>query len=119
MAKPAPFPINRFSVVPEYLSALLFANAKPVRLSADEVLFISGDPGDGFYRVDQGLLKVSIVASDRFNIEPITVTGLGIRASSEAALGSINATLGAFSGSLAGGTANVVLPSPGTVVAGQ
>jgi len=62
MAKPAPFPINRFSVVPEYLSALLFANAKPVRLSADEVLFISGDPGDGFYRVDQGLLKVSIVA---------------------------------------------------------
>ena len=47
------------------------------------------------------------------------MTGLGISASPEAALGSINATLGAFTGSLAGGVANVVLPSPGSVVAGQ
>jgi hypothetical protein len=31
----------------------------------------------------------------------------------------VNVTLGAFSGSLAGGMANVVLPSPGTVVAEQ
>jgi hypothetical protein len=65
------------------------------------------------------VLRISIVASDRLNIEPITVTGLGIRASPEAALGSIDATLGAFSGSLAGGVANAALPSPGTVVAGQ
>ena len=65
------------------------------------------------------VLKVSIAASDLVNIEPITVTGLGISASPEAALGSINATLGAFSGSLAGGVANIVLPPPGTVVAGQ
>jgi CRP-like cAMP-binding protein len=62
MAKPAPFAASRISVVPENLSALLFANAKPVRLAADEVLFISGDPGNGFYRVEQGLLKVSIGA---------------------------------------------------------
>ena len=78
-----------------------------------------GSLGASAVLVASNVLKVSIVASDRFNIEPITVTGLGISASPEAALGSINATLGAFSGSLAGGTANVVLPSPGTVVAGQ
>jgi hypothetical protein len=65
------------------------------------------------------VLEISIVAADVFNIEPITVTGLGISASPEAALGSINATLGAFTGSLAGGVAKVVLPSPGSVVAGQ
>ena len=78
-----------------------------------------GSLGASAVLVAPNVLKVSIVASDLFNIEPITVTGLGISASPEAALGSINATLGAFSGSLAGGTANVVLPSPGTVVAGQ
>ena len=78
-----------------------------------------GSLGASAVLVASNVLKVSIVASDRFSIEPITVTGLGIRASPEATLGSINATLGAFSGSLAGGVANVVLPSPGTVVAGQ
>ena len=40
----------------------LFANAKTVKLAADEVLFIAGDPGDGCYRVEQGLLKVSMIA---------------------------------------------------------
>lgn len=64
------------------------------------------------------VLKISIVASDRFNVELITLTGLAIRASSAAAPGSINATVGSFTGSLAGGVANVVLPSPGTVIAG-
>jgi hypothetical protein len=63
-------------------------------------------------------LEISIAASDLANVEPITVTGLGIRASSEAALGSINATLGDFSGSLAGGVANHVLATPGTIIAG-
>jgi len=69
--------------------------------------------------VAANVLKISIVASNTQFIEQITVTGLGIRASPEAALGSITATLGAFSGSMAGGVANDVLPSPGTVVAGQ
>ena len=35
---------------------------RPRRLTADQVLFISGDEGDGCYRVDDGLLKVSVVA---------------------------------------------------------
>ena len=52
-----------FSVFPEGLSAKLFADAKPVKLAADEVLFLAGDPGDGCYRLDQGLLKVSMIAA--------------------------------------------------------
>ncbi len=63
------------------------------------------------------VLQISIIASDIYNIEPITVTGLAISASSSAALGPIDATLGAFTGSLAGGTASPVAGSPGTVVA--
>jgi hypothetical protein len=64
------------------------------------------------------VLWISIVGSDLRNIEPITVTGLRIRASANAALGPISATLSDFTGSLAGGVADVVLSSPGTVVAG-
>ena len=45
------------------MSAQLFAHAKPVKLAADEVLFLAGDPGDGCYRVEQGLLKVSMIAA--------------------------------------------------------
>jgi CRP/FNR family transcriptional regulator, cyclic AMP receptor protein len=57
------FPLpNLFSVFPESLSVQLFASAKPVRLAADQVLFLAGDAGDGCYRVEQGLLKVSIIS---------------------------------------------------------
>jgi len=55
-------PTNLFSVFPESLAAKLFANVRPTTLAADEVLFIAGDPGDGCYRVEQGLLKVSMIA---------------------------------------------------------
>jgi CRP-like cAMP-binding protein len=62
MEKPAaPLP-SLFSVFPENLSVQLFATAKPVRVAADEVLFLAGDAGDGCYRVEQGLLKVSIIS---------------------------------------------------------
>lgn len=61
MAKPPSTPANLFSVFPEHLSAPLFATAKRVTLAADEVLFLAGDPGDGCYRIEQGLLKVSII----------------------------------------------------------
>jgi CRP-like cAMP-binding protein len=62
MEKPAPPAPNLFSVFPENLSAQLFATAKPVRLGTDQVLFLAGDAGDGCYRVEQGLLKVSIIS---------------------------------------------------------
>jgi CRP/FNR family transcriptional regulator, cyclic AMP receptor protein len=54
---------NLFSGLPQSLSALLFANAKPVHLAAGQVLFVAGDPGDGCYRVGNGLLKVCIVSA--------------------------------------------------------
>ncbi len=57
-----PTPTNLFSVFPETLAAKLFANARLAKLAADEVLFVAGDPGDGCYRVEQGLLKVSMIA---------------------------------------------------------
>jgi CRP-like cAMP-binding protein len=62
MEKPAAPPPSLFSVFPENLSVQLFAAAKSVRLTANEVLFLAGDPGDGCYRVEQGLLKVSIMS---------------------------------------------------------
>ena len=59
---PANATIDLFSALPQRLSALLFANAKPVRLETDQVLFVADDPGDGCYRIEKGLLKVSIVS---------------------------------------------------------
>jgi CRP-like cAMP-binding protein len=52
-----------FSALPAHLSAHLFANAKPVHLAADQVLFLAGDAGDGCYRIEKGLLKVSMVST--------------------------------------------------------
>ena len=50
------------SDLPERVTAGLLPNAKPVKLAADEILFLAGDPGDGCYRLNEGLLKVSIVS---------------------------------------------------------
>ncbi len=50
------------SGLPEHLSASLFNAATAVKLAADETLFMSGDAGDGCYRVDEGLLKVTMVS---------------------------------------------------------
>ena len=44
------------------LSADLFASAAPLRLAADEALFLAGDSGDGCYMVEEGLLKVVIAS---------------------------------------------------------
>ena len=48
--------------LPEHFLASLFSRATAVRLKADEVLFLAGDAGDGCYRVDDGLLKVTMVS---------------------------------------------------------
>jgi CRP/FNR family transcriptional regulator, cyclic AMP receptor protein len=50
------------SELPEHLSHELFTAATSVRLAPDEVLFLAGDAGDGCYRVEEGLLKVTIVS---------------------------------------------------------
>ena len=61
MAKPAQVP-ETLSVLPPESAAALFATARPHRLKADQTLFTAGDPGDGCYRVEQGLLKVTVVS---------------------------------------------------------
>jgi CRP/FNR family transcriptional regulator, cyclic AMP receptor protein len=52
-----------FSALPPKLSALLFADARPLHLAADQTLFVADDPGDGCYRIEKGLLKVSIASA--------------------------------------------------------
>lgn len=51
------------SGLPDAVSAELFSRARLSQLAADEVLFLEGDPGDGCYRVEKGLLKVSFISS--------------------------------------------------------
>jgi CRP-like cAMP-binding protein len=59
MARWASSTIDIFAALPLDLSDLLFGHARRVRLKADQMLFLAGDPGDGFYRIDEGLLKVT------------------------------------------------------------
>jgi CRP-like cAMP-binding protein len=51
------------SGLPEHLFANLFSHATTVRLCANRPLFLAGDAGDGCYRVKDGLLKVTTIAS--------------------------------------------------------
>lgn len=50
------------SELPRELSSKLFAAAIPRRIAAGEALFRFGDHGDGCYRIDQGLVKISIAS---------------------------------------------------------
>jgi CRP-like cAMP-binding protein len=63
MARSTPSRIDIFAELPVDLSGLLFAQARRVRLKTDHMLFLAGDPGDGFYRIDEGLLKVTAVSA--------------------------------------------------------
>jgi CRP-like cAMP-binding protein len=49
--------------LPARLTTDLFAGAALVRLRAGRVLFRAGDSGNGCYRVEDGLLKVTMVSS--------------------------------------------------------
>jgi CRP/FNR family transcriptional regulator, cyclic AMP receptor protein len=51
------------SDLPDQLLAGLLANARLVNLATGAILFLAGDPGDGCYRVNEGLLKVSIASA--------------------------------------------------------
>lgn len=62
MAETARSGTHLFSLLPEAMSSALFAKARHMRLAADEVLFLAGAPGDGCYRIDEGLLKVSVIS---------------------------------------------------------
>src|ERR1700719_792203 len=52
---------NVLSALPADLLGSLFAKGRAVALASDQVLFLPGDPPDGCYRVDEGLLKVCVV----------------------------------------------------------
>lgn len=54
---------NLLSDLPKGVASQLMAGATSRKLSAGEVLFLAGDPGDGLYRLDEGLLKVSIASA--------------------------------------------------------
>jgi CRP/FNR family transcriptional regulator, cyclic AMP receptor protein len=54
---------NLLSRLPQEMSKQLFGSAVPVQVHAGQALFVAGDAGNGCYRLDEGLLKVSIVSS--------------------------------------------------------
>lgn len=56
---------NQFvTSLPEAMSSALFAKAARVKLAADELLFNAGDEGNGCYRIESGLLKLSILSAE-------------------------------------------------------
>lgn len=61
------------------------------------------------------VLLVEIVDSDTFNVEQVTISGLRLAVSPDAAPGDIRATITECTGSLAGCAADRELPSPGAV----
>jgi CRP/FNR family cyclic AMP-dependent transcriptional regulator len=56
-------PDNVLAALPAELSRGLFAAARTLSLAADQMLFLAGDAGDGCYRLEDGLLKASVVAA--------------------------------------------------------
>src|SRR5580693_5814330 len=60
--RPASTNQSLLSGLPEHLSTKLFNAATAVKLTADETLFTAGDAGDGCYRINEGLLKVTMVS---------------------------------------------------------
>src|SRR6476620_5081921 len=51
-----------WSGLPKEIASELFASATFHRLKAGDTLFQTGDAGDGCYRLDKGLLKVSLIS---------------------------------------------------------
>ena len=49
--------------LPPELSSVRFAKAHDLSVTADQIVFLAGDAGDGIYRIEDGLLKVSVSAS--------------------------------------------------------
>ena len=62
MSQSLPRSNDLLASLPPELFTGLFAKGRTISLAADQMLFLAGDVGDGCYRVDEGLLKVSVVA---------------------------------------------------------
>jgi len=54
---------NLLSALPDDLSKRLLAKGHSIKVEAGRMLFPAGEPGDGCYYVDQGLLKVSVLSA--------------------------------------------------------
>jgi len=67
---------NFLSELPETLYVLLFHEATACSLRAGETLFRAGDPGDGCYRIQAGLVKI-VVASQQGEERIISLLGPG------------------------------------------
>ena len=89
-----------------------------VAFTGTPVVAAPGSLGATARLVAPNALIVEIVASDPANIEPITITGLGITAGASAAVGPMRLDVTGFTGSLAAGTAPGGPGSPGSVAAG-
>lgn len=50
------------AALPEHLGSNLFNNATPTSLAPEEALFLAGDTGNGCYRVEEGVLKVTMMS---------------------------------------------------------
>src|SRR5262249_10704941 len=64
------------SRLPPQMTAQLFASALKHAAKAGEALFVAGDRGDGCYRIEQGLVKIT-VTSDRGEERIIALVGAG------------------------------------------
>ena len=64
------------SRLPPQMTRQLFASASKHAAKAGEALFVAGDRGDGCYRVEQGLVKIT-VTSDRGEERIIALVGAG------------------------------------------
>ena len=62
--KPLRPPDSLLTALPAELSRALFAKARSASLPADQTLFVAGESGDGCYRIEEGLLKASVVAAE-------------------------------------------------------
>src|SRR5262249_47796862 len=62
------------SRLPPQMTTQLFACASDRAIKAGEALFVAGDRGDGCYRVEQGLVKIT-VTSDRGEERIIALVG--------------------------------------------
>jgi CRP-like cAMP-binding protein len=62
MNKPLPRPTDVLCGLPPELFNGLFAGNRTVALAADQTLFVAGEVGNGCYRVEEGLLKVSVAS---------------------------------------------------------
>lgn len=67
MAQDMPRRTEFFAALPPEVTGRLLERANPVKIGASQTLFIAGDPGDGCYIIDEGLLKVELASEAGVN----------------------------------------------------